>query len=154
MTQSKRRLNRELIEQGIFDKPWACWAWPYGKNTKGYGLVWSAGAPVLTHRYAYTYHVGPIQAGLVIDHVCGTRACYNPYHLRPVTQKQNTQHRQGPNADNTSGYRGVTYARRNQKWRARVIHNGKTISCGLFNCPTKAGLAAETKRRELGFLGS
>ena len=154
MARSNRRLNRELIEQGIFDKPWACWDWPYAKNPKGYGLVSVGGVLVLTHRHSYAYHVGPIPTGLLIDHVCHNKGCYNPHHLRPVTGRQNQEHRKGPTAHNTSGYRGVTYNRDRDKWRAVVRHNGKAIECGAFNCPTKAGLAAESKRRELGFLGS
>ena len=154
MTQSKRKLSRELIEQGIFDKPWACWLWPYGKSSKGYGRAKIDGVYVPAHRHAYTYHVGPVPTGLLIDHVCHTKACFNPYHLRPVTNKQNMEYRNGLDANNTSGYRGVSYRRSKNTWRARVMHNGKNIECGEFNCPTKAGLAAESKRRELGFLGS
>ena len=154
MRQSTRRLNRELIEQGIFDKPWDCWLWPYSEDGNGYGLVKVGGVLVRTHRYAYTYHVGPIPSGLFIDHACHARACYNPYHLRPVTNQQNSEHRKGLDSNNTSGYRGVSYRRDTGKWQAKVRHNGRDISCGYFTCPTKAGLAAESKRRELGFLGS
>lgn len=154
MEHSKRRLNREVIDQGIFDKPWDCWIWPYGKTGDGYGKVKIGGVYVYAHRHSYAYHVEPIPTGLLIDHVCHNRACYNPYHLRAVTRKQNTEYRNGLDARNTSGYRGVTYNRGKGKWQAQVKHNGKLIVCGYFNCPTKAGLAAAEKRRELGFLGA
>lgn len=154
MIKAKRKPYRELIEQGSFNKPWDCWIWPYATDRCGYGLVTVGGRKVLAHRYSYTCHVGPIPAGLVLDHICHTRACYNPYHLRPVTQEQNMQYRKGLNSDNTSGYRGVAYHRASDKWHARVRHNGKIIYCGSFNCPTKAGLVAAAKRKELGYLGS
>ena len=154
MEHSKRRLSWEVVEQGVFDKPWDCWIWPHGKNRSGYGVAWIDRVYTLAHRHSYAYHVGPIPTGLFIDHVCHNKACYNPYHLRPVTNKRNTEYRNGLDANNTSGYRGVSYHRRDGKWAASVMHNGKKIWCGYFNCPTTAGLAASEKRRELGFLGS
>lgn len=33
--------------------------------------------------------VGPIPAGLVLDHLCRVRRCCNPAHLEPVTQREN-----------------------------------------------------------------
>ena len=104
MEHSKRRLNREVVEQGIFDKPWDCWLWPHGKNSKGYGRAKIGGVCVPVHRHSYAYHVGPIPTGLLIDHVCHTKACYNPYHLRPVTNKQNMEYWNGLDANNPSGY--------------------------------------------------
>lgn len=38
----------------------------------------------------YEYLVGPIPKGFQIDHVCRTRGCVNPKHLRVVTSKENT----------------------------------------------------------------
>lgn len=45
----------------------ACWLWTGGARTpKGYGRFCNTGA----HRYAYELFVGPIPAGLTIDHIC------------------------------------------------------------------------------------
>ena len=73
-----------------------CWLWLGPKNEHGYGKFQGGQA----HRYSYELLVGPIPAGLKIDHLCHTascrlgdecphRACVNPEHLEPKTQREN-----------------------------------------------------------------
>lgn len=69
-----------------------CWVWTAALNAAGYGRF--AHAPGTTkncgaHRWAYEFMVGPIPTGLVLDHLCQTPACVNPYHLDPVTRTVN-----------------------------------------------------------------
>jgi hypothetical protein len=68
-----------------------CWTWTGAINSSGYGHAWSAGKMVAVHRVAYETLVGPIPAGLDIDHLCRNRACYNPTHLEPVTRQENAR---------------------------------------------------------------
>lgn len=64
-----------------------CWQVKPGPN--GYGVLGVEGRTLYAHRYVYERLVGPIPAGLVIDHLCRNRACCNPEHLEPVTQREN-----------------------------------------------------------------
>lgn len=41
------------------------------------------------HRAAYIELIGPIPAGLEIDHLCLVKACWNPWHLDVVTSSVN-----------------------------------------------------------------
>lgn len=66
----------------------ACWLWTAAKDQYGYGLF-SSTSKMGAHRWAYERLVGPIPKGLVIDHLCRTRACVNPAHMEAVTNKEN-----------------------------------------------------------------
>ncbi len=72
--------------------PGGCWIWT-AFLTRGYGhfTTTTDGHQVTkkAHRIAYELLVGPIPDGLCIDHVCRTRSCCNPEHLRPVTWREN-----------------------------------------------------------------
>jgi hypothetical protein len=70
-----------------------CWRWT-GARTGG-----SGGQPYAYlrmnkknhygHRLAYQTFIGPIPAGLEIDHLCRKRDCVNPLHLEAVTRREN-----------------------------------------------------------------
>ena len=73
-----------------------CWLWTMSCDSDGYGRL----APNLTgeraaHRLAWALFNGPIPDGLTIDHLCFTRACVNPGHLRLLSRLENCR-RQRP----------------------------------------------------------
>jgi hypothetical protein len=67
-----------------------CWLWQRYRHADGYGQVTVPGAGHRqVHRVVYEHLVGPIPAGLHIDHLCRVRACCRPDHLEPVTNQVN-----------------------------------------------------------------
>ena len=70
--------------------PARCWLWT-GYKLGGYGLFQIDGKTRGAHRVAYEEIVGPIPAGLVLDHLCRNRACVNPLHLEPVSHQVNNR---------------------------------------------------------------
>ncbi len=66
-----------------------CWEWLGAHTGAGYGAYWRNGRMDMAHRISYELIVGPIPAGLQIDHLCRNRGCVNPTHLEPVTGSVN-----------------------------------------------------------------
>jgi hypothetical protein len=66
-----------------------CIEWSGSRNWGGYGRIGIGKKILSAHRVAYEEFVGPIPTGMVLDHLCRNRACINPAHLEPVTQREN-----------------------------------------------------------------
>lgn len=62
-----------------------CWRYQGYVRRNGYGQHGHR----LAHRLAYELLVGPIPAGLTIDHLCRNRVCANPAHLEAVSNREN-----------------------------------------------------------------
>lgn len=149
---SSYSLNTELFWSKV-DKQDSCWLWTGRRQSSGYGIfhvkVLNKWTSKTAHRISYELSVGKVPEGKELDHICFTRLCVRPSHLRPVTRKQNMEHRQGPHATSKSGVRGVWFHTSIGKWVARVGHHGKIIHVGHFKNLEDAAAAVKAKRNEL-----
>jgi hypothetical protein len=66
-----------------------------------------------------------------IDHKDGNGLNNKKNNLRICTNKQNSRNSQMPTR-NTTGFKGVRFAKKEQKYHARVVVNGNMISGGLY----------------------
>ena len=78
------------------DRTEGCWLWTGPQAGGGYGQFSIDGKFRPAHRVAYEWIVGPIQPGLVLDHLCVVRLCVNPAHLEVVTCAENVRRGHGP----------------------------------------------------------
>lgn len=97
-----------------------CWPWRGSIGTRGYGMfrLHSRGPVVRAHRFAYEALVGPIPAGMTLDHLCRNRACVNPAHLEPVSNRENILRGTNPAAQNARR----THCRMGHEFSAENTH--------------------------------
>lgn len=99
----------------MVNKTNSCWIWTGYKNPKGYGKMTVNYKPLMAHRWSYEYFIGEIPPGLVIDHLCENKACVNPEHLQPVTNKENLN-RGRVGQKNADHHRSKTHCRRGHEY--------------------------------------
>lgn len=127
-----------------------CWQWTGPLNDSGYGEIGVGGRDgekVRAHRAAWIRAHGPIPTGMILDHLCGNRACVNPDHLRLATHEVNAYNRTVLSRNNTSGYRGV-HRVRSGRWQARVTIGGQNHNLGVYDTPEEANEVACQFRSE------
>jgi hypothetical protein len=102
-----------------------CWEWTASINEGGYGQI-GMGRPQKmrkAHRVLYELLVGPIPAGLELDHLCRNRRCVRPSHLEPVTHQENMLRGNGAasaNAAKTHCAKGHPFSRVSPSSRRRL----------------------------------
>ena len=75
-----------------------------------------------------------------VDHINRDGADNRRSNLRLCSCQQNAFN-QGVRKNNTSGYKGVTFKQKNNKWFAAISPNGKRISLGSFDDKENAASA-------------
>lgn len=83
-TLEERLLRRREIDDN------GCWLWTASLNKSGYGIIWQDRKMSLVHRVSLELAGRPVPEGLVTDHLCRVRRCFNPDHLEAVTHRENT----------------------------------------------------------------
>jgi hypothetical protein len=88
--------------------------------------------------------------GVEVDHKDGNGLDCRRENLRIATGAENTRN-QRRRRDNTSGFKGVVWAKRKRYWRAEIHANGKRRSLGCYKRPDDAARAYDAAAR--GFFG-
>lgn len=109
-----------------------CWIWTGCLNNKGYGQFHHNKKTTYVHRFVFEVLRFTIPDDLCIDHLCRVRCCVNPYHMEPVTNKENILRGESGHAINarkTHCYRGHeftpanTYIRKMGERECRKCHS-------------------------------
>jgi hypothetical protein len=140
-----------------------CWPWP-SADPDGYGRVYFEGRQRPAHRVAYGILVGPIPAGMTLDHTCHTadaacvggtkcphRRCVNPGHLEPVSAEENS--RRQVKARKTHCINGHVYddantGRNHGRRTCRACHTERQRAFRLAN-PDCAAMTAPSRRKKV-----
>jgi len=109
------------------------------KLRQGYIMLSIAGKKILAHRVAWLFANGEFAQGN-IDHINRNKSDNRISNLRLASPEQNAQNRL-KNSKNTSGYKGVTWHKRDKKWQSAITVKGKVIHLGYFANAEDAYLA-------------
>jgi len=145
------RPRRDPLERVLarVEQHHGCWIWTGPRSDGGYGSLTVNGQHRAAHRVLYERMIGPIAAGLQLDHLCRNRACVNPMHLDPVTCRENMRRGvsfTGHHAKQTSCIHGHPFDEANTiVWRGHRLCRAcrKAISA-------KQSAARKAERRALG----
>lgn len=123
-------------DTGLFvrkDKKNTVWA----LTNTGYLRITLKNKEYLQHRLAWLYVYGSFPKD-EIDHINGIRSDNRICNLRDVSHRENLQnqtyHRNGKLA-------GCRYVSKIQKWRSRIVVNGKRYEVGVFKTEEEASKA-------------
>lgn len=110
------------------------------KSTKnGYVQIMINGKQYRAHRLAFLYMTGSFPSKHV-DHKFGIKDDNRWSELREASNQQNTRN-SAMKSNNTSGFKGVTWNKKAQKWAAYSRDKNKTVYLGLFDNPVDASKA-------------
>lgn len=116
-------------------------------NSEGYRFGKVLNDPYKSHRVAWAVFRGewPPEE---IDHINGDRGDNRIVNLRAVTRLENHRNKKKPK-NNTSGVIGVSFRKRDQKWKAQIMVKGKHLHLGCF--ANKADAIAARKAAEVKY---
>jgi hypothetical protein len=89
MTTILPTLTELRTHYSVTDPSSGCWVWTGPFTANGYPrLCVGAKFALYPARLAWTLLKGDVPAGMRLMATCGNRACINPEHRRPVTQRE------------------------------------------------------------------
>ena len=94
------------------------------------------------------FHIYTHPNNKLTDHINGNPLDNRECNLRPCTYAENSRNSKMP-SDNTSGYKGVDFSKRLNKWRARIFFEGHEKSLGLYDNKEDAIKARRKAEKEL-----
>jgi hypothetical protein len=103
-------------------------------TTYSYAAASIGGTTVRMHRFILGLEIGDPR---IVDHVNGNILDNRRQNLRICTVAQNMMNSK-LRSDNASGYKGVTWVKRWNRWQARIVISGKQKTLGSFGSPEEA----------------
>ena len=117
------------------------WKWRIQKNGRTFYVIRNSRKDECKTRISISMHRIILQRTGIefkqVDHIDGNGLNNCRLNLRAATQQENS-YNQSKQKHNTSGYKGVFWHEKSQKWYVQIRFNGSTIHLGLFNSKIEA----------------
>ena len=116
-------------------------------HSRGYVSICVDGISYKAHRLAWLYVNGkpPVDQ---IDHINGVRDDNRIANLREATNAENHQN-QGLHSTNSSGFPGVTWVPKRNRWKAQIKVLGKNKHLGMYRELEAAAEAYKTAKARM-----
>lgn len=137
LTQNKFAIVDEDMEQSLSTHRWCV------NNGYARRADYSTGSPVAI--FMAVAIMNP-PAGTEVDHINGNPLDNRRENLRIVTPQNNARNK--VHRKNSSGYTGVTWVKRINRWQATITVNNKTLNLGYFDIPRDASDAYQKAAAE------
>jgi len=105
------------------------------QNGNGYWHITIKDKIYKAHHLVYLYHNQKLPK--MIDHINHIKNDNRIENLREVTDSENG-HNRGTPKNNSSGYKGVSWAKANKKWKSQIRIDNKYIFLGYYSTPELA----------------
>lgn len=117
-------------------------------NDEGYIKIAYKRKIYSAHRLAWLYMYGSMPEDK-IDHRNGIKSDNRIINLRSATHMQNLCNQRKPMSNNTTGYLGVSYSKKNRKFVAQIRINGRLKYLGSFSKAIEAHEAYLKVKRQV-----
>jgi hypothetical protein len=98
-------------------------------------------------RYLHRWLLGITDRKVMVDHEDRNKRNNQRHNLRVCSNAQNSQN--SKSRPGTSKYKGVSWEKRVEKWRATIVKDGRQTHIGTFKEAIEAAKAYDAKAKEL-----
>jgi hypothetical protein len=131
------------------------------QKKNGYWCMYLNGETVWVHRYVWEQHYGAIPENIEIHHINEDKSDNRIENLKALNKidhfklhhtkedRKLANHKYPLRKDNSSGYKGITFNKKLNKWIAQISDNAIRIHLGCFMTAEDAARAYDKKAKEL-----